>query len=668
MSLRRSTRLANQHDKMPSKTTKKVQNTIPVTFSRSTSKSKEEKARKMDTRSPQEDKKPTMKTKKATTELKTNNDNPPMVHNYDQFPNLAPNTSLKLRDDTLKNDKHSTLVSPQKMDGAWAKTLKYAEEKETKIKIQTNPEKMYLEVKESEETEKDGLFNYDKDDDETVETIKDRKYNQKKNDDKGYNNNKEHNLKIKKKAKNFKKEDNNAQDEDTIETMINLEGNEAKNEAKNNKKHGKNKTKKNAKWTENEEIEDDNTVNTIESLNYKQNNNNNNNKNKLNENDNAKDNTEKNKQKIYNSELDMKQKYKKNNEENPKGKNIGFEVTDDEEETVCTNKEMTQKGETETNNKKTTNEDEKDKTDERKKENNDKKIKDVTTLGVYRYRLTINIPSIEKAKLYALRDGTENEKVNTDPDARIHEILTDWYKTIQQYDESARLLTWSEKNTDVVMSPERIPRDPTSRNKYFQNVKAVAKDEFRIFANVRVYSKLDPEEMVENMRSWSTMNAAFFTKTLIQAEYCVEIGWLACTSQFSDPQVFKEKMEEITGYEWGFKLTAITDSDKMDNKGNPTPWPKRIKALSATVPFKHKKNATDVMNAIFGMNKKDKSTGINKPKIPYADKYIFMEMERNTKSKNRQLNLMMRQRQAIINRTTRAVFISSIVGNIDKKN
>ena len=606
MSLRRSTRIAKQTVNMTTKNNT-VQQSIPVTLARNQAKGKEEKARKMDCRSPQSETNPTTKPKPEVNakvkedptnyidEVKEKTDTSPPTINQDHFPPLTPNTSLKLREDKNLHDDKSNLISPIEKKGAWAKTLSYASKKDEEDKPEAR-------VSDTKENIKNGKNLKDKhkdekdeeaDEDATVCTIQTEKTKKDKEEYKEYSSG----------------------------TMEKEKGNSDAHNDNAKKYEEKRKNKK---------IVDDHKIDY-----YTENN---------------------------------EEKYKNNNKNEEKTDIIGNwqETETEDDETICTKAMEKKKQGNDTETRQKDNKIDNKRISKSKKPVTEEK-KDVTKLGIFRYRLTVNIPSIEQVNLQSLVDGKQNEKVLTNPDDRIHEVLKSWYKSVQEYDEGARLLTWSEKNTEIITNPDKIPRDPATRNKYFQNVRAMTKGEFRIFANVRVYSLLPPEDLEINMQTWAAANAAYFSKTLVQAEYCTEIGWLACTSQFSDPQVFKEKMEEITEHEWGFKLTAVTDTDKVDNKGNSTPWPKRIKALSATVPSKNKDTAIKLMNLIFGVNKEDKAKGTKKPKIPYADKYIFMEMEKNTKSCNRQLNLLMRQTQAMVNRTTRAIFISSIIGDIDEK-
>lgn len=630
MSLRRSNRIAMQDNISPAKK-KYTQHSIPVTLAKAQTKGKEKKARKMDSRSPQNENNPTTKPKaEALVKVKENVlnhikddsgtvESPPLTDNHNHFPPLTPNTSLKLREERSNIDDNSNLVSPVVKKGAWAKTLSYTYKKETNDRDNKRENN-----EESEESEEENVTVMEEDD--TVCTIKSERN---KNTKEEY---KEKSTKEGNKFDNGKNDNeiNADSDDETVETFKCSE---------NNPKEKTQKTNKNKNDVINKGTNKEKNKKT-----------------------NAKENE---------SEEQKNQEAKKNTSKygKDKGKDQGMKkfLLDQDDETVYTEGKLDEgiiKGAEDENQK---NKDGK-KPDTKNSETRKKtEKKDITKLGIFRYRLTINIPSVDQVKLQALVDGKSKEKILTNPDDRIKEVLTSWYQSIQEYDEGARLLSWAEKNTEIIPSPEKIPRDPATRNKYFQNVRASQKGDFRIFANVRVYSALSPEDLVENMQSWTAANSAYFSKTLIQAEYCIEIGWLAYTSQFSDPSVFKEKMEEITDFEWGFKLTAVTDSDKMDNKGNPTPWPKRIKALSATVPIENKKEAIKIMNFVFGTNKEDNKKERKRLKIPYADKYIFMEMERHTKSCNRHLNLLMRQTQSMVNRTTRAIFVSSIIGDIDEK-
>ena len=202
--------------------------------------------------------------------------------------------------------------------------------------------------------------------------------------------------------------------------------------------------------------------------------------------------------------------------------------------------------------------------------------------------------------------------------------------------------------------------------KFFFGARPV--EDGKVYAQVRMYSIKNPEKLIEDMEPWTTANSCNFTKTLIQAEVAVNIGWFIYSSQFTDTQLLAKVLkEDVTGYDWGFKLAAVTDSDKKDKNGKETSWRNRLKGMVIVVAKNNKDNATKIMEQNFGRKKnKAKRHSALIPFITSKLHYVPMEKDANAKGPEYAPRYsILKSRHTTFQNRVKADYITSLVYALD---
>lgn len=237
-----------------------------------------------------------------------------------------------------------------------------------------------------------------------------------------------------------------------------------------------------------------------------------------------------------------------------------------------------------------------------------------------RFRLSINImPSDPKTYMAKHNTSTVPDWV-TDTGKKLQMYLKKWFEKVIQLDKTAKIVTWTkEGEQSVITKPDGISHKASSRDKYFHGVKA--REEGMTFAQVRLYLSIPAEELVTDMQDFLKEYKMSFKKSLIQSQFSMPIGWLAYSNQYTDMACLKTYMEEVTDYEWGFRLNAITESDRFNEKtGEPNKFHKRKQAVFAVVSNKNANHAKRIMENIFGHNKSQSKMSQS---CPFSDRYIF---------------------------------------------
>ena len=120
------------------------------------------------------------------------------------------------------------------------------------------------------------------------------------------------------------------------------------------------------------------------------------------------------------------------------------------------------------------------------------------------------------------------------------------------------------------------------------------------------------------MNSWMRLHANSFSKCILQSETSTNIGWLVYSTQYTDTETLRKRLVELTKFEWGFKLMAVTNSDKEEK------WLNWLRAVGIYVPTACKDFAITIMGEQFEPVVENMHLTI--PDL--TDKFLFMEPER----------------------------------------
>lgn len=284
-----------------------------------------------------------------------------------------------------------------------------------------------------------------------------------------------------------------------------------------------------------------------------------------------------------------------------------------------------------------------------------------SNLNTARYSLTILIPKIDVGKKKKELNVDELPSEMVDPDKRLQQFYVSWFKKAQSFDPALQLFAWSKDNDAVIKNSGEIPSDPATLKKFFFG--ASAKEEGRVFAQVRIYTKLQSDAIVNNMQSWLTKHQGRLQRCIIQSEYSVTIGWLVYSSTFTDIHHLKKEMEKRTSFEWGFKIGQVTSSDAVDDEGKKRAWKDRMKAINVVVSNRYRDEAIQKAKEIFSSNIDNLAL-----KPTFAQKYIFLETESALQDMPNctENYLILRGRHEVFSKRLLGCVSTSIYANIDK--
>ena len=214
----------------------------------------------------------------------------------------------------------------------------------------------------------------------------------------------------------------------------------------------------------------------------------------------------------------------------------------------------------------------------------------------------------------------EDEEIKP-PTQRIREFLIKMVEQINNFDADAKIVSWKTSPNFTYLESNNFPEDIVGIATYWNGFRANLKADKRIYMKVAIHTPNSQENLQENISNWMDLHAYSFKKCIIQAESASYIGWLAYSTPFTDIEVIKNKLEEMSRFEWGFKQVAVTNSDK-DQK-----WLTRLKAIGVYVPSQMEQ----IAKAIIGEHlEASLQTDISMPE--YSDKYLFVRPEKEMMS------------------------------------
>lgn len=243
------------------------------------------------------------------------------------------------------------------------------------------------------------------------------------------------------------------------------------------------------------------------------------------------------------------------------------------------------------------------------------------------------------------------------PAQRLRDILITFVTQMHIYDPQAKIISWKTDPNFSYMDNDEFPTQIAQIAQYFNGYRANVKADRRIYLRVGVHTPSSQSQLYSFLCTWMELYGYTFNRCIIQAENAAYIGWLAYSTAYTDPEIFRKRLVEQSNFEWGFKLVAITTSDQDKQ------WMKRLKAVGIYVPAQMQNIAKLVLCQQIHPYE---DTSI---KIPdFTDKYLFVEPEKVYASKAGQLYY-----KKIVNRhrlhsdSVRAEFSFGIKEDLDRE-
>ncbi len=283
----------------------------------------------------------------------------------------------------------------------------------------------------------------------------------------------------------------------------------------------------------------------------------------------------------------------------------------------------------------------------------------------WRFALSVTFETIDHEEFLTTRNIKELPNWVTDPGLRLRNRFMSWFKELKTQDSNIRVLAWKKSDSkNVIERPEQLPSSKDKRKIYFQNIDSVVESGM-MYPQVRLFTIKDPDVLAELMKAWCQDNNMTMSKSLVQSEYHIKIGWFVYSSPFTNWIIIKAKLEQKTGFEWGFKMGYVSNDDRTDEDGNPVQWNRRVRALGVHVSRRHLEEAKKVMESIFGYKKQRSS---NFDFFPMAKTLIFLPTEHLLNNTPNLVSVYrtLKQRHATFSRGLDGEFSSMFTSSIDK--
>ena len=283
---------------------------------------------------------------------------------------------------------------------------------------------------------------------------------------------------------------------------------------------------------------------------------------------------------------------------------------------------------------------------------------------------------IESESLTALKDAFSS-KPSEVKERTYSDMVRDEIKAaleeMKRVDKESCIISWKEdiKFSKYDIHTDDFPSATADITKFFPGYRANPpnfnnnKNKKRFvpsYIKLRIHHPNVTAEKFESMLSeWAILNSKKFKKTIIQTPNPRTVGWFLYSSSYTDTTYLKKLLREKTGYEWGFRITPITDKDRIIG-GKTTEYKNRAKALTAVVDEKNTAIAFRSASELF-LSKSQTSRFDS-----FEDRYPFVEVEKKMGDRNeKEAFSKLVSRQKLHSELLEAQFYPWIDCDIDKK-
>ena len=222
-----------------------------------------------------------------------------------------------------------------------------------------------------------------------------------------------------------------------------------------------------------------------------------------------------------------------------------------------------------------------------------------TSVANKRDQRKIILPKFTRYQMMILLDQDSNEtnieenvQDSKSPSQRITEVLAALAIQAKTADVDSKIMSWKVAPNFSYMS-EEFPTDVADIALYFNGFRTNFKADKRVYLRVAIHTPNSESKLYANLNSWMKLYGYSFSKCIIQAETSTCIGWLAYSSTYTDTEVIKNMLVDISEFEWGFKMMAVQKADRH------LPWLQRARAVGVYVPTPCKDMAINIIGEAF---------------------------------------------------------------------
>ena len=221
-----------------------------------------------------------------------------------------------------------------------------------------------------------------------------------------------------------------------------------------------------------------------------------------------------------------------------------------------------------------------------------------------RYQLMIN--PFKKA---TQEDFDEDENFSS----KVRDLLILMCNELTQCDKEARIISWRNKKTFQLLKLDSFPEEAPEISTFFQGFRAKVRGDRRVYIKFAIHSPTTPFQRIEkDLQNWAKLYEYSITRCLIQSDNAEFIGWICYSSYFTEVDLIKRILQKNSDFEWGFKMIAVTDTDKHLN------WNQRLKALGVYVPADSANVAINIITRVMEAEPEDNCY------LEYIEKYLFV--------------------------------------------
>ena len=135
------------------------------------------------------------------------------------------------------------------------------------------------------------------------------------------------------------------------------------------------------------------------------------------------------------------------------------------------------------------------------------------------------------------------------PVERVREFLISFTSQLKKFDSKAKVISWKTNPNFSYLNTDDFPTELAEAALYFQGYRANLKADKRIYMRVGIHTPNSQTKLHSLMKSWMTLHGYSYNKCIIQSETSTNIGWLVYSTQYTDTENLRRRLEHISGFE-----------------------------------------------------------------------------------------------------------------------
>ena len=198
---------------------------------------------------------------------------------------------------------------------------------------------------------------------------------------------------------------------------------------------------------------------------------------------------------------------------------------------------------------------------------------------IWRFRLVLDIPPVPEEIIEMKKKGEKvpDELIHNIP--RIRNMLGNCYDKIQEINDDAVLLPWSEEEfQSYIPSRKAMPKSVKKLSLYFNNFRS--KEKGKLFLNIRMFiNGHTGDYLSDSLTAWleNEYPGSTLSLSLVQAERSEDIGWLAYSYEYTNTRTLSNWLADQLQANVGCRLIGVVPAEK--DSSNLIPWFKRTRAI-----------------------------------------------------------------------------------------